>query len=305
MTEGGAMSNFEHTVLCVDDEQNILSALKRLLRKEGYRLLTAQSAQEGLKVLEENEVHLVISDQRMPEMNGTDFLATVREKHPDTIRIVLTGYTEVDAITESINKGNIYKFFLKPWNDQGLKLEIKQALEQYDLVRRNKELDKKVIEQNEALKRINDNLEHVVRERTKELEVQNQVLELSRMVFENVPVPIVGVSAEGTIVVLNQKAQQLSVNGVPVRIGRELVDYFEPAFQQDILGDLENAKAKVVEISSGPEGFHRIDVTPLSGRFKGRGVILTFTNDRRPTRNHTTHRVGSRSEASTNVGNSA
>jgi response regulator RpfG family c-di-GMP phosphodiesterase len=270
------MSDSEHIILCVDDEQNILSALKRLLRKEGYRLLTAQSGQEGLQILEENDVHLVISDQRMPEMNGTDFLATVREKHPDTIRIVLTGYTEVDAITEAINKGNIYKFFLKPWNDQGLKLEIKQALEQYDLVRKNKDLDRKIMEQNEELKRINENLEHVVRERTEDLQLQNQVLELSRAMLEDVPVPIVGVSAEGTIVILNQKAQQLSLNGVPVQIGRELADYLSPVIQEDIIGDLENAKARTVDVPSAPEGFRRVDVTPLSGRFKGRGAILTF-----------------------------
>jgi response regulator RpfG family c-di-GMP phosphodiesterase len=270
------MSDSEHTILCVDDEQNILSALKRLLRKEGYGLLTAQSGQEGLQILEENDVHLVISDQRMPEMNGTDFLATVREKHPDTIRIVLTGYTEVDAITESINKGNIYKFFLKPWNDQALKLEIKQALEQYDLVRKNRDLDRKVMEQNEELKRINENLEHVVRERTEDLKLQNQALELSQAILEDVPVPIVGVSAEGAIVVLNQKAQQLSLNGMPVQIGRELVDYFPPTHEGDIIGDLENARAKTVDIPSAPEGFGRMDVTPLSGRFKGRGAILTF-----------------------------
>ena len=135
------MNENRHTVLCVDDEKNILQSLKRLLRKEDYRLLTASSGEEGLKVLEENDVHMVISDQRMPEMSGTEFLAALKTKYPDVLRIILSGYTDVDSITESINKGHIYKFLLKPWNDHNLKLEIKQALEQYDLIQANKKLD--------------------------------------------------------------------------------------------------------------------------------------------------------------------
>ncbi len=116
------MNEYQHTVLCVDDEENILNSLRRLLRNEGYRLLRAKSGDDGLKILKENDVHLVDSDQRMPEMSGTEFLARVWENYPDVIRIVLTGYTDVDSITESITKGQSYKFFLKPWNDQNLNL---------------------------------------------------------------------------------------------------------------------------------------------------------------------------------------
>ena len=134
------MSENCHAVLCVDDEKNILRSLKRLLRKEDYRLLMASSGEEGLMVMEENDVHIVISDQRMPKMSGTEFLAALKTKYPDVIRIILSGYTDVDSITESINKGHIYKFLLKPWNDQNLKLEIKQALKQYDLIQANKKL---------------------------------------------------------------------------------------------------------------------------------------------------------------------
>ena len=173
------MSDQEHAVLCVDDEENILRSLKRLLRNEGYRLLTASSGKEGLRILEENRVHLVISDQRMPGMNGAEFLAQVKERYPDTIRICLTGYTDVDSITESINKGHIYKFMLKPWNDQGLKLEIRQALDQYELSQTNMALNKELIEKNAELKRINENLEKMVQERTIDLELKNRALELS------------------------------------------------------------------------------------------------------------------------------
>ena len=147
------MDQIHHTVLCVDDEKSILNSLKRLLRREGYRLLMANTSADGLKLLRENDVHLVICDQRMPEMSGTDFMVKVKEEYPDTVRIILTGYTDVDAITESINKGNIYKFFLKPWNDDNLKMEVRKALEQYNLVQANKKLQEKIMEQNKELQK--------------------------------------------------------------------------------------------------------------------------------------------------------
>lgn len=270
------MNDFRHTVLCVDDEKNILNSLKRLLRKEGYNLLTASSGADGLKILEESDVHLVICDQRMPEMSGTDFLASVKEKYPEAIRIVLTGYTEVDAITESVNKGHIYKFFLKPWNDQSLKLEIKQALEQYDLVQANKSLNKRVLEQNEELRRINENLEELVRQRTEDLDIQNQVLELSRAMLDDLPVPIIGVSAEGMIAVTNQETQGLSCNGGAVQIGGQLSDYFSTNLEQRVSSALDTCEAQTLEEEPLCDGTYRVDIAPLSGRFRGRGVVMTL-----------------------------
>ena len=120
------MNTYPHSVLCVDDEKNILNSLRRLLRQENYNLLTASSGAEGLKLLEESHVQLVISDQRMPEMSGVDFLSQVRVKYPEIIRIILSGYTDVNSITDAINKGHIYKFLLKPWDEQNLLLEIRQ-----------------------------------------------------------------------------------------------------------------------------------------------------------------------------------
>lgn len=270
------MDEHQHTILCVDDEVNVLRSLKRLLRNEGYRLLTATSGNEGLKLLEENEVHLVISDQRMPEISGTEFLARVKEDYPDAIRIVLTGYTEVDSITESINKGHIYKLLLKPWNDQSLRLEIKQALEQYDLIQANKVLHQKIIQQNEELKRINENLEILAQDRTNDLEIQNQALELSRTVLENLPVPIVGVSSEGMIVLINYQAQTLRFHGQGIEIGRELEDYFSTDLQEQVVGVLATNTSEIVKGYRFSNGAYDIDLTPLSGRFHGGGVVLTF-----------------------------
>ncbi|MBI4998500.1 MAG: EAL domain-containing protein [Rhodocyclales bacterium] len=115
------------TLLLVDDEPHILSALTRLLRRDGYRILTATSAAEGLELLALNEVQVIVSDQRMPEMSGTEFLGRVKEMYPKTIRIVLSGYTELRSITDAINHGAIYKFLTKPWEDALLRENIREA----------------------------------------------------------------------------------------------------------------------------------------------------------------------------------
>ena len=226
--------------------------------------------------MEENDIHLVISDQRMPQMSGTEFFAIAKERFPDAIRIILTGYTDVDSITESINKGHMYKFFLKPWNDQGLKLEIKSALEQYDLIQTNKRLHEKIMKQNEELKRMNENLETLVKERTEELEIQNQVLELSRAILEDLTLPIIGVSAEGLIVVINREAKSLSINGQGIEIGKEINDYFSPIVKEKTTSTLETETTQIIKDYQVSGIAYDIDVTPLSGRFRGKGVILSL-----------------------------
>ena len=268
------MNESKHTVLCVDDEKNILHALKRILRKEEFRLLTASSGEEGLELLKEEEVHVIISDQRMPEMSGTEFLEKVKEKYPDIIRIILTGYTNVDSITDAINQGNIFKFFLKPWNDQNLKLEIKRALGQYDLVKVNKRLHQQVVERNEELKTLNKNLEGMVQERTRELEIQNQALELSNAVLEDLPIPIIGVSAEGLIVLVNQATLKMGENGTTIDIGRKISSYFSSDVEERIFHVLaSNAITKIkgcrlLDLSCD------LEISPLLGRFQGKGAVI-------------------------------
>jgi len=117
----------EQTLLLLDDEQNILKALARVLRREGYRILTATSAKDAFALLATHDVQVILSDQRMPEMNGTEFLSRVKEIYPDTVRLVLSGYTDLNSVTDAINRGAIYKFLTKPWDDDQLRLDIAQA----------------------------------------------------------------------------------------------------------------------------------------------------------------------------------
>jgi diguanylate cyclase (GGDEF)-like protein/PAS domain S-box-containing protein len=117
----------ENTLLIVDDEPNILAALSRLLRREGFHILTAETPSAAFEHLAKHPVQVVLSDQRMPEMSGSEFLSRVRQLYPDTVRIVLSGYTDLDSVTSAINQGAIYKFLTKPWDDDALREEIRDA----------------------------------------------------------------------------------------------------------------------------------------------------------------------------------
>jgi response regulator RpfG family c-di-GMP phosphodiesterase len=167
------------TILFVDDEANILSSLKRLFRPLGYRIFTAESGAQGLDVMAKESVDLVVSDMRMPEMNGAQFLEKVRESWPDTIRILLTGYAEIAATIDAINKGQIYRYVSKPWEDNDITLIVKHALLQKMLEREKFRLEELTHKQNEELKDLNANLEAKVVARTSELNQTMQFLDVA------------------------------------------------------------------------------------------------------------------------------
>jgi response regulator RpfG family c-di-GMP phosphodiesterase len=166
----------QHTVLFVDDEVNILKAVQRLLRHEPLEVLCASRAQEALDLLGRHRAQVVVSDQRMPEMSGVDLLSAVRERHPDIVRMMLTGYTEMTIAVEAINRGEIFRLITKPWNDEELKATLRQACDHYDLKQEIKRLNQVTREQNFKLQDMNRNLEQKVRERTKQLAQKHQEL---------------------------------------------------------------------------------------------------------------------------------
>lgn len=137
-------------VLYVDDEVGNLSAFKAAFRKD-FNVYVAESAIEGEKILAENVIEVVLTDQRMPEVTGVEFLQSIIKKYPDTIRILITGYSDINAVKEAINKGQIYKYIEKPWDNEHLKMVIEKAYEVYDLRKQNKELTEKLIRANGQL----------------------------------------------------------------------------------------------------------------------------------------------------------
>ncbi len=197
-------------ILLVDDERNVLRSLERTFLDEEYEIMTAPSGVEGLAVLESiSPVQVVISDYRMPEMNGVDFLRQVCRKWPDTVRIVLSGYADTASIVSAINDGQIYKFIPKPWNDDELKVTIVNALERYYLNKMNKELSEELRLKNEELERINAELERLVSEKSSKVMLLNEVLVRAQNINYALPVGVIGIDPDGTIVQCNKEAEKL------------------------------------------------------------------------------------------------
>lgn len=158
------------TILCVDDEPHILSALRRLFRPQGYELICAGSAREGIEVLTARPVDLVISDMRMPEMDGVAFLERARVLRPDALRLLLTGHADISQILGAVNRGEIYRYITKPWDDADIALVVKHALERRALEQEKQRLEELTRRQNAELRELNHGLEAKVAARTAELE---------------------------------------------------------------------------------------------------------------------------------------
>jgi len=164
-------------ILCVDDEAQILMSLKRMFRRSGHKVHIANSAAEGLAWLADNEVDIVISDMRMPEMDGHQFLTEVANQWPQTVRMLLTGYSDMESTIGAINNGSIFRYIAKPWDDTDLQMCVERALENKFLRDERARLEALTRQQNDDLQALNQSLEGKVRERTKELEESRLVIE--------------------------------------------------------------------------------------------------------------------------------
>jgi len=167
------------TILCVDDEPNILASLRRLFRANGYQVLIAESGDEGLKILHAQSVDIIISDMRMPHMDGARFLELARSQWPECIRILLTGFSELGSIIAAVNRGEIHRYVSKPWEENDLLLVVKQALERKHLLDEKLRLEILTQSQNEQLRDLNSHLEFKVLERTEALNAANGKLKES------------------------------------------------------------------------------------------------------------------------------
>lgn len=181
----GKAAEAVRSLLFVDDEENILSSLKRLFRSTGYELFFANSGASGLQIMQQHPVDLVISDMRMPEMDGAEFLSHVARQWPDTMRILLTGQADLQTTIKAINSGQIYFYISKPWDDNDIKLVIRQAIEHKFLEEERHRLLALTRKQNEELTELNANLEKKVLKRTKELRKALEFLEKAHKTLQN------------------------------------------------------------------------------------------------------------------------
>jgi signal transduction histidine kinase len=171
-----------HTLLIVDDEPDVLDSLRHLFRRQ-YRVLMASGGEEALKLLAENSVQIILSDQRMPGMSGDALLSRAREEYPDAIRLLFTGYADIQAVIHAVNEGGIFRYILKPWDPNELEATVRQAYEQYELLAERRRLVEELRGANDQLTEANRELEESNQLKTAFLEVASHEL--------NTPITIV------------------------------------------------------------------------------------------------------------------
>ncbi|MEW6739763.1 MAG: response regulator [Nitrospirota bacterium] len=262
--------NGEIKILCVDDEPNVLNALKRLFLDEPYTILTAASGQEGLEIIEKEDVQIIISDYRMPGMNGVDFLKEARKKWPDTVRIVLSGYADTAAIVSAINEGQIYKFVPKPWNDDELKVTISNAVERYYLFLKNMELTEELRRKNNELTKLNKELKSHLAFRARALAIQQNILDA-------MPVGIVGIDFNNLVVLCNSTWIDIT-NTRWQLLGQSIESAGWPECIKDFVG----------EVKDRHKAAKKIEINGIYGRLSGaimdygddqKGIILVFSQE--------------------------
>lgn len=197
--------NGMNRILLVDDEEEILQSLSSLLREE-YTVYTATNGDDGFQIIQTEEIHVVIADQRMPGISGTEFLAKVKDYSPDSIRILLTGYSDVDAIIEAINEGEIYKYVSKPWYPDTLRRELREACNRYNLIIENRKLAQRI-------GKLNKKLKGQVAARTSELQQSRQEQKQTEIKYQQ----LFNSSHEG-FVILKPTGEILDINNAFLKL---------------------------------------------------------------------------------------
>lgn len=262
-------------ILCVDDEPNVLRAIKRIFLDYDYEIFAASSGEEGLRILQEKSpVQIVMSDYRMPGFNGVDFLSRVCEQWPDTVRIVLSGYADTAAVVDAINKGQIYKFLPKPWNDDEMRTAIANAIERYRLYAENLQLTAGLKKANEELRALNENLEALIDERTSELILQNAILRRSQEILDDLPIGVVGIDTEGFIVQMNKTAHNILTHGCESMLGRDRNDAFPKAMNDFANEVLQHGSGTMRYIISGSTMI--LQGTLLREGWDFKGLVITI-----------------------------
>jgi two-component system NtrC family sensor kinase len=254
------------TILCVDDEKSIRHALRRVFLDEPWELLFAASGQEGIEVFRDHHVDLVLSDFRMPGIDGVEFLKRAKEINPDCMRIVLSGYADINLIVEALNEGEIYRFVGKPWNDEELLHNVRGALEHHRLRSQNRRL-------NAEMRELNAELELKVEARTWELEEKNRVLRFAQVILELLPMPVMGVNVDGMVAFANAKAREFFEDGDQPLVGGPAPDFFEP----ELTGAIQRVRRRE-RTGAAPDPAHNVLPMVIDGDPIG-AIILTPEND--------------------------
>lgn len=272
------------TLLLVDDEPNITNALKRTLRRDGYAILSANSGEEGMELLSLHKVGVIISDQRMPKMTGVEFLRKVKSLYPNTLRMVLSGYTELESITRAINEGAIYKFLTKPWDDEHLRENIRDAFHRYEMEQENLRLAEEIRRANEELSRLNQNLEQEVMQKTREIRKNINMLQISQEILEHLPLAIIGIDDQNMIAISNKRADELFCHYPGESLPGAFADQYLPEsllqiVQNALLDDAANFRNGMERLVDGTSMHVWVSTMGESSRSRGTVVVLSPTKE--------------------------
>ncbi len=223
----------KYAILYIDDEKENLLGFKYTFRND-YRIFTAISANEGLKILENNDIQVVISDQRMPDMTGVEFFEKVIDNFPDIIRIIITGYTDIDAIIRAVNKGRIDKYISKPWNIEQLKITIDNAITSFNLKKENRKLLSTLQQTNQKLKKSNAELIHEINEHKN---TENALMESEKKL------KTIFNSSNDVIIISDLNGKILDINHAALN----LFDYNRNHFLSNTITVLTNEKDKILQ----------------------------------------------------------
>ncbi|WP_129125356.1 response regulator [Geomonas oryzae] len=219
------MSDHQTRILCVDDERNVLRALERIFIDDDYEILTAASGEEGLELLNASpQVQVVISDFRMPGMNGVEFLKEVFKTHPETIRIVLSGYADTAAVVAAINEGKIYKFIPKPWNDDELRVTVAKALEHFATQRRNEQLAEELRRKTDELRELNADLARRAASCSCGFMQEHEALAHAAVILDHLPFGVLALNGDGVVLQMNREAADLLQVADGQLVGRRLAE---------------------------------------------------------------------------------
>eukprot|EP01035_Chromulina_nebulosa_P000696 gene696-957_t len=196
----------QRTLLLVDDEPHILAALKRLFRRDGYQVLTAGSGHDGLELLRQHAVDVIVSDQRMPVMCGVDFLRQAKELCPHTVRMTLSGYTDLQSIIDAVNEGAVYKFLTKPWDDDRLREHVALAFRQRELDEDNQRLMRENAAANAELALANQRLARLAEQEHERALTLQDAAGAAHDLLGGLPLAVFGFDSESRLAYVNASA---------------------------------------------------------------------------------------------------
>ena len=265
-----------NTLLLVDEETDVLNALRRLLQQDGYDILSAGSGEAGLHILHERTVDVILSEQRMSGMSGDEFLHQAKILQPDSVRMLLTGDLEIQSVARTVNKGAVYKFLTKPWDDDQLRATVAEAFVYKGLCDHNRHLAQTLAEANQNLFASNQHLQQLLEEKQYRIQLGEKVLKVLHEVTQLVPLPLLGVDDNGMIASANEAAQKL-FGAHTLLLGGQISTLLSPKLLHSIAENEHDGKDEDIPPFIAADGkLYTLLCRPLGLRSQASGKLIIF-----------------------------